>query len=375
MNPINIPYRLELLNSNQELSNELIGFIKEQGFSKVAIITSKTPTYLITNDLEVLLLNSLEKIKTFQVVHASIAYVNQIPLNDFDVVIGIGGGKVIDTAKYAAHLNKIPCISIPTAITNDGICSPISVLKEKQNKSLSLGATIPIALFVPLHLIEKSEEENIISGIGDLLSNLSAVADWELAHKEKGEFIDSYAAMVSRQAALTVYTQIKNYILQNKTRAQFLKENLKTIIESLALSGIAMEIAGTSRPASGSEHLISHSIDELFGGTKLHGSQVAFGMYITAFIRTLLGLASKNSFEELKTIFKFLGLPISLHTVGLTKEQLTQAIIHAPKTRPDRYTILNKIELTKENITNLLNNLFGVKVTQPSWNRNVDLVH
>ena len=375
MNPINIPYRLEFLNSNKELSNELIRFIKEEGFSKVAIITSKTPTYLITNELEALLFSSLEKIKTFQVVHASVSYVNQIPLNDFDVVIGLGGGKVIDTAKYAAHLNKIPCISIPTAITNDGICSPISVLKEKQNKSVSLGSTIPIALFVPLHLIEKSEEENIISGIGDLLSNLSAVADWELAHKESGEFIDNYAAMVSRQAALTIYTQIKNYILQNKTREEFIKENLKTIIESLALSGIAMEIAGTSRPASGAEHLISHSIDELFGGSKPHGSQVAFGMYITTFIRTSLELISKNNFEELKTVLKFIGLPISLHSIGLTKEQLTKAIIHAPTTRAERYTILNKIELTKENVNNLLNNLFGVKTSQPAWNRNVDLVH
>ena len=375
MNPINIPYKLEMVSSNKELCSEVTNFIKEQGFSKIAIITSKTPTYLITNDLEVALFNSLEKVKTFQVVNASVAYVNQILLADFDLVIGVGGGKVIDTAKYAAHIHNIPCISIPTAISNDGICSPISVLKEKQNKSISLGSTIPIALFVPLHIIQKSEDENIISGIGDLLSNLSAVVDWELAHNETEEFIDNYAAMVSRQAALTIYTQIKNYILEGKTKNQFIEENIKTIIESLTLSGIAMEIAGTSRPASGAEHLISHAIDELYGGLKQHGIQVAFGMYIVTFLRSELGYLSRKSFEELKVMFRFLGLPISLAGIGLTKDQLAQCIMHAPETRVERYTILSKLKLEKKFLEDLLNKLFGAEALQPSWNRSVDFVH
>ena len=217
MTQINIPYRLRILSSNQEVGEELINLINEQGFSKVAFITTTTPNHLITNDLETALSGKLEKLKTFQVVNASIAYVNQLPIVDFDLVIGVGGEKVIDTAKYAAHLNNIPCISIPTTISNDGICSPIAVLKEKQNRYKSLGAAIPIALFVPLHLIEKSDEESLISGIGDLLSNLSAIEDWKLASKETGEYIDDYAVMISKNAALTVFSEIKNYILQRKT--------------------------------------------------------------------------------------------------------------------------------------------------------------
>ena len=239
MNPVNIPDKLRLLNSNSEIALELISFIKEEGFSKIALLTTKTPNHLITNELEIALFDNVEKIKTFQVTTPSVSYVNQLVLNDFDVIVGIGGGKVIDTAKYAAHINNIPCISIPTSISNDGICSPISVLKEKQNKHVSLGSTMPIALLVPLHLIEKSSNESLISGIGDLLSNLSAIEDWKLANKEKNEYIDDYAVLISENAALNVFTQIKNYILQNKSKDQFLKENLKMIIESIALSGIA----------------------------------------------------------------------------------------------------------------------------------------
>ena len=362
MNSISIPLKLSILSSNKEISDELISFIHEEGFSNIALITTKTPTHLITDELESALFEHVKKLKTFQSIDASIAYVNQIPLKEFDLVIGIGGGKVIDTAKYAAHINNIPCISIPTTISNDGICSPVAVLKEKGNKHKSLGATIPIALLVPLHLIEKSEQESIISGIGDLLSNLSAIEDWKLANKETEEVIDDYAVMVAKNAALCIFSELKNYILQNKSKEKFLKENLKTIIESLVLSGIAMEIAGTTRPASGAEHLISHAIDELFGGLKQHGIQVAFGMYVVTFIRSELGFIPKNDFEELRAVLRYLGFPITLSSIGLTKEQLVEAIIHAPKTRSDRYSILNKIKLDKTSLSELIDRLFKTNI-------------
>ena len=169
--------------------------------------------------------------------------------------------------------------------------------------------------------------------------------------------------MVAKNAALSVFVEIENCILKHKTKKEFLNENLKTIIEALALSGIAMEIAGTSRPASGAEHLISHSIDELFGGLKQHGIQVAFGAYITAFLRVEMGYATKDVFEKLKAVYKFLELPTKLSEIGLTKEQLIEAIIHAPETRLGKYTILNKIKLEKKYVGNLLDKWFGAKVT------------
>lgn len=363
MKTINIPYKLCALNSNEELIKELIYFISEKRFSKVALITTKTPNHFITNDLEVALFDKVEKLKTFQVIDASIAYVNQLPLNDFDIVIGVGGGKVIDTAKYAAYINKIPCVSIPTTVSNDGICSPVAVLKEKHNKYKSLGASMPIALFVPLHLIQKSEEISLLSGVGDLLSNLSAIEDWKLANEEKDEHIDDYAVMLSKQAALVVFSEIKNYILQRKSKEQFLKDNLETIIESLVLSGIAMEIAKTSRPASGAEHLISHAIDELFGGIKPHGIQVAFGTYLVTFLRAELGYITQDAFHELRATFRFLGLPTTLSTIGLTKEQLIEVILHAPKTRPERYTVLSKVRPDANYIRDVLDKLFEIKVS------------
>ena len=361
MNHINVPIKLKILHSNEEVANVLLETIYEIGASKIALISTKTPTHLITNMLEVFLFEKVEKLKTFQVVNASISYVNQLPLSDFELVVGIGGGKVIDTAKYAAHINNIPCISIPTTVSNDGICSPIAVLKDKGNKHKSLGAKIPVAMLVPLHLIKQSEEETIISGIGDLLSNITAIEDWKLANKETKERIDDYSVIVSETAAKNVLLEIQKYILLNKKKEQFLNENIEMIINSLALSGIAMEIAGTSRPASGAEHLISHAIDELFGGIKQHGIQVAFGTYIVRFIMSKLGYITNNQFEELRAVFRYLELPTTLTSMNITKDQLIKAIQCAPKTRENRYTVLNKIKLDTETLDDVLDILFGPK--------------
>lgn len=359
MNHINIPTKLCILHSNQDVALELLKTINEIGASNIAIISSKTPAHLITDETETFLFDKVNKLKTFQVINASIAYVNQLSLNEFDLVVGVGGGKVIDTAKYAGFVNKIPCVSIPTSISNDGICSPISVLKDKGNKYKSLGAEVPLAMIVPLHIIEKSNEESLISGIGDLLSNLSAIEDWELASKEAGEVIDDYAISVSEAAAKQILLQTEKYILLGKKKEQFLRENLELIIKSLALSGIAMEIAGTSRPASGGEHLISHSIDELFGPRRQHGIQVALGMYIIAYLKQVNNFKSKIKFDEIRAVFRYLGLPTTLSSMDLTASELIQVIQHAPNTRPERYTFLNKISLDQHVLEARMKELFG----------------
>lgn len=359
MNQINVPHKLKLFDSSEELFKELLKTLNERSFKRIAIITSPTPTHLITSNLEIFLFHHLDKLKTYLVVEPSVSYVNQLPLNDFDVVIGVGGGKVIDVAKYAAHINHIPCISIPTSISNDGICSPIAVLKVKPNKFGSLGASIPFAMYVPMHLIQQSDKIYLISGIGDLLSNITAIDDWQLAYREKSEEIDDYAVIVSYNASSEILLLIEKYILLGKSLDLFLKENLKSIIYSLALSGIAMEIAGTSRPASGAEHLISHAIEELYGNKKPHGIQVAFGMYVMSFIKYKYGFITQNEFEELRAVLRFLGIPITLSTIGLTVEELAKAIIHAPHTRSNRYTYLNKINLNQNHLMALLDELFG----------------
>ena len=115
---------------------------------------------------------------------------------------------------------------------------------------------------------------------------------------------------------------------------------LIALAESLVLSGLAMATAGSSRPCSGGDHEILHAIDHLFPGTAAHGELAGAGGLFTAFLRDENGLA-----DGLSTCLARHGLPRTPADLGLSVEQFAQAVVHAPLTRPDRYTILEHLAL------------------------------
>ncbi|MFQ5905483.1 MAG: iron-containing alcohol dehydrogenase family protein, partial [bacterium] len=244
------------------------------------------------------------------------------------VIVGVGGGKVLDVAKMVAARIRRPFVSVPTVISHDGICSPIAVLRDDDGKSHSLGAVMPHGLIGDLDVIARSPVRARRAGVGDLVSNLSALSDWRLAEKSgKGE-IDDFAYLLSNTAALSVVKSEKKDI-DNRV---FLRE----IMNGLVLSGIAMEIAGTSRPCSGGEHEFSHALDDI-GSPALHGEQVAVGTLLCAYLRG-------EEWQSYKEVFELVGLPVSASGLGVSSETVVRALVEAPKTRPDRYTILEHVQ-------------------------------
>jgi len=265
-------------------------------------------------------------------------------IKDHDVIISVGGGKILDLGKYAATKAKLNYISVPTSPSNDGIASPIAVLKNNQGITESLGVNMPMGVLVDLDLMKTAPLENIRAGIGDLITNYSALADWQLAYQEKKEKIDDFAASLAYSAADLIYSQQ----LQVDGTINIKEEKfLKTLVNGLILSGIAMNIAGSSRPCSGSDHKISHAIDKLFPHTAPHGIQSAVGMIIVEKMR------GKN-ITDLISFYKSVGLPTNYKELGLTKKQMIEAVSFAPQTRPNRYTILEKLNLSREQIEKFL---------------------
>lgn len=267
----------------------------------------------------------------------------QKKIKDHDIVISIGGGKIIDLGKFVATKKKMSYVSVPTAPSNDGIMSPIAVLKNKKGMTESIGVNMPMGILVDLNLVASAPLKNIQAGIGDLISNYSALLDWRLAHAEKKEKIDDFAASLAYSAADLVYAQ---YRFQDKIDLRE-EKFLKTLINGLILSGIAMNIAGSSRPCSGSEHEISHAIDKLYPDTAPHGLQVAYAMLIAEKMR-------EHDITDYINFYKSVGLPVSFKELGLSEEQIIEAILYAPQTRPDRYTILEKLNLNKKQIKETL---------------------
>jgi glycerol-1-phosphate dehydrogenase [NAD(P)+] len=242
------------------------------------------------------------------------------------VVVGVGGGRVVDVAKLAAARTEVDFVSVPTQASSDGICSPIAVIVSDDGKPQSLGARIPVGIVADMDALASAPIETWRSGLGDLVSNVSAVRDWRHAHERNDEAIDDFACLTSEAAALSVVEDDADL-----GDAEYRRK----LIRGLILSGIAMEMAGSSRPASGSEHLISHALDELLPQPRLHGLQVALGTIAACLLRG-------EDCRALAAFYRRVGLPVAPEDLGIEVSDFMQAVRRAPETRPGRWTWLSE---------------------------------
>lgn len=266
----------------------------------------------------------------------AVALGQQLQAGTFEAVAGIGGGKTIDVTKFAAHMAGIPMAAVATSLAHDGICSPISTLARESGPG-SYGVVMPMAILVDLDRVRTAPAALSTAGIGDAVSDLSAVADWELAAADKGEHIDGLAAAMARTAAQAVLHQ------PGEARSD---EFLTVLAESLIMSGIAMAVAGSSRPASGGDHEIFHAINKLFPGTSSHGELAGVGALFCMFLREDHAQA-----EAISNCLSRHGLPRTPADLGLSIGQFTSAVAYAPQTRPGRYTILEKLSMSEAQIS------------------------
>ena len=258
--------------------------------------------------------------------------------------LAVGGGRVIDTVKLAAARTGIDFVSVPTAVSNDGISSPVASLVGRDGTRASHAARMPGGIVLDVEAIGGAPAPTVRAGAGDLLSNLTACLDWRLAAAIGAERYDAFPAMIAESAARP--------LLDLPELASPAAHEL--LAHGLILSGLAMAAAGTSRPSSGSEHLISHALDVSLGtGAALHGEQVALGTLVAA------AAHDWSQAPALRRTFARLGLPGAPEAVGLTRGQLTQAVLDAPSMRPERWTILSERFRTRREVDLLLERAFA----------------
>ncbi len=253
----------------------------------------------------------------------------------YDAVVGIGGGRTLDAAKYAASMAGLPFVAVATNLSNDGLASPVASL-ESHGRKASFGVHIPIAVFVDIDYVRHAPLRHTRSGIGDVISNLSAVADWRLAGAVRGEAVDGLAVALARTAAEA---------LVSRTDAIDADAFLSTLAEALIMSGVAMSVAGTSRPCSGACHEISHALDASHGSPGLHGEQVGMGALFASWLRDDAALV-----DVIDACLTRYGLPRVPADLGLSSDDFCAAVIEAPDTRPNRFTILEHLAMDKHQI-------------------------
>ncbi len=242
-----------------------------------------------------------------------------------DFLLGVGGGTAIDVAKTASFEEGKLYISVPTAASHDGIASSRSAIKGNKVYS-SVETQAPIAILADTKIIAAAPHRLLAAGAGDMIANYTAVRDWELAHSINGEPYSEYAAALSQMSA-------KIIIESAETIGKGGEESVRKVVKALISSGVAMSIAGSSRPASGSEHLFSHALDQVSPNPALHGEQCGVGAIM---MTDLQG----EDWRVVRDALKLIRAPTNAKELGIEPRSIIKALTIAHKINPDRYTVL-----------------------------------
>lgn len=184
---------------------------------------------------------------------------------------------------------------------------------EGRRKSVPAG--IAYGIFADIDVIKGAPEAFLFSGIGDMVSKITALYDWNFEEAHGHGTVNDFAMMISKKAVNSfVRTPFKDIHDE-----RFIKE----LLDSLAMSGVANEIAGDSAPTSGSEHLISHALDQMLERPQLHGIQVGVATY-------LMSVVQDHRYERINTVFTDTGFWDYVKTVGMKREDFIRAIEKAP---------------------------------------------
>ena len=254
-----------------------------------------------------------------------------------DAVVAIGGGRTLDIAKLVAARAGVALVCVPTQLAHDGICSPVAVVPNETGRTESLGAVTPRGVFLSLPTLMHAPVDSVAAGIGDILANPLALRDWSLAAQRGLSDIDQRAWDLSVESFEAIEPALDTPVGASANDLAFYRR----LADALILSGYAMIVSGSSRPASGGEHEISHALDELHGGLALHGAQVALGCVVS------VALYGENH-HAFRGRLRTLGLPDHPSELGLSEDQTVAVLMRAPQTRPGRFTILEETDMSED---------------------------
>lgn len=290
------------------------------GNGLIDMFGSRVMKSLSDANIEVLEYQELDSVKLENI--TSLAFT--LPVKT-QAVIGIGGGKVIDAAKYMGFLRKLPFISIPTSASSDGFSSASASLLIEDRRN-SVPAKMAYGIIADTEVIKSAPDRFLYSGIGDMVSKITSLYDWQYEEDHGYDEVNDFAMMIAKKA-------VNSFV---RTPFETIKDNLflKELLDSLAMSGIANEIAGSSAPTSGSEHLISHALDKLLPTPQLHGIQVGIATY-------LMSLVQDHRYKRIHTILTDTGFFDYVATLNLHMEDYEKAIDLAPDIKPFRHTYLH----------------------------------
>ena len=305
-------------------------YLRRNDFSRIALFYGEGIAELVGQTVDISLDSSEIRVRRTETVTGN--DIEQVVTSAFalprevDAIVAVGGGLAIDYAKYAGFLTSKPVIAVPTALSNDGFASPGASLKV-DGRRVSCPAAIPYGVVLDTAVIAKSPARFTFSGVGDMLSKYSAVTDWKLSYWETGEQVNDFAVLIAIQSV----DNLVHY--PNKSIGDL--DFIKLMAGALVMSGISMEVSGSSRPASGSEHLISHAYEKIASKPSMHGLQVGVASIGT------MWLQEHPALENVLRVMAETGFLGFVKQNPLERDAFVEAIRMAPSIKEGYYTILS----------------------------------
>lgn len=208
--------------------------------------------------------------------HGVAAVRSRLPaVSSFDCLLAVGAGTIHDLTRYLARDQNVPFISVPTAASVDGFVSTVAAMTWQGCKK-TLPAVAPLAVAADSDIFAQAPRRLTAAGFGDLLGKYSALADWQIAHCVTGEYHCPAVAGLMQSAVDAVTAQIDEIAAGGVAGCE-------KLMFGLLLSGLAMQMVGNSRPASGAEHHISHLWEMAVLNRPLdalHGEKVGIGLLL-----------------------------------------------------------------------------------------------
>ncbi len=225
---------------------------------------------------------------------AAIEAVTNVLTEKTDLIIGIGSGVIQDLCKYVSFENKLPYHIVATAPSMDGYASKGAAMITG-NMKVTYNAHVPEVIVADVNVLKDAPIDMIKSGYGDILGKFSCLNDWKLSHIVNDEYFCEYVYNLTYEMLLKTKDLGKQLLMRDEAA-------IKTLMEALIGVGIAMAYVGNSRPASGSEHHLSHFF-EVIGIMKnepyfMHGTDVAFSAVYTQRLREKLIKIEKPVFSK-----------------------------------------------------------------------------
>ncbi len=322
---------------------EVVGVCDDLKLGKAVLIVVDENTKKIAGDaVRDLLTDGGYSVQDIIISEADVATIeevqNAVAETKADFLIGVGGGRPIDVAKCSSTDANLPFLSVPTAASHDGIVSSRASVKSDGGRK-SILAQSPMAVVMDTYVISRAPHKLLAAGCGDIISNSTAVKDWLLARNLKNEFYSSYAASLSEMTAQILIEGAES--IKPK-----LEESAWFVAKALVSSGVAMSIAGTSRPASGSEHKLTHALDNITKTPALHGEQCGVGTIMMMYLHG-------GDWERIRNALLAVGAPTTARGMGIPEEDMILALTKAHEIKRERYTILGDEGLTRDAAENL----------------------